>query len=100
MEQSIINIITAIGFPAAVAVAIGWMAWAMYSRTMTNMERREEKHHEQIEAFSSCLLEFGGVLTEFKSELSSVKDDISDLKGNVSELRTDVKELKMHMKLN
>lgn len=81
------TLITSVGFPIVVCLALGWFIYTIFIRITTNAEKREEKLYSFIaeaQATNEKLLEtnagFVGVLDAYKTDLVTIKNDVSVIK--------------------
>ena len=88
--NTIQNLITSVGFPIVVCLALGWFIYTIFVRITANAEKREEKLYSFIaeaQATNEKLLqtnaEFVGVLDAYKTDLVSIKNDVAEIKQNL-----------------
>lgn len=81
------TLITSVGFPIVVCLALGWFIYKVFERFTANAEKREEKLYTIIaeaQATNEKLLqtnsEFVGVLDAYKTDLVTIKNDVAIIK--------------------
>lgn len=88
--NTIQTLITSLGFPICVCVALGWFIYKAFEKFTAQSERREEKLYTTIaqaqetnEKLSKTNAEFVAVLNTYKSDLDEIKSDVSEIKQNM-----------------
>ena len=81
------TLITTLGFPICVCVALGWFIYKAFEKFTSQSEKREEKLYTVIaqaqetnERLSQTNAEFVSVLNTYKSDLDEIKSDVSEIK--------------------
>lgn len=81
------NLITALGFPIACTIALGFFVWKIWQQDKADSTKREEKLYTVItesqvqnKQLSKTNAQFVSVLSTYKSDLEEIKNDISDIK--------------------
>ena len=84
------TLITSVGFPIVVCLALGWFIYKVFERYTTQSEKREEKLYEIIaeaqvtnEKMLQTNAEFVGVLETYKTDLVEIKSDVAEIKQNL-----------------
>ena len=88
--SAIQTLITSLGFPICVCVALGWFIYKAFEKFTSQSEKREEKLYTVIaqaqeanERLSKTNSEFVSVLNTYKSDLDDIKADVSEIKENM-----------------
>ena len=88
--NTIQTLITTLGFPICVCVALGWFIYKAFEKFTAQSEKREEKLYTVIaqaqetnERLSQTNAEFVTVLNTYKSDLDEIKADVSEIKENM-----------------
>ena len=88
--NTIQTLITTLGFPICVCVALGWFIYKAFEKFTAQSEKREEKLYTVIaqaqetnERLSNTNAEFVSVLNTYKSDLEDIKADVSEIKENM-----------------
>lgn len=81
------TLITSVGFPICVCLALGWFIYKIFEKFTANAEKREEKLYSFIaeaQATNEKLLEtnagFVGILDTYKTDLVTIKNDVAVIK--------------------
>ena len=101
--DSIITLISNVGFPIVCVLALGWFVYKSYDRIMTNNQTREDKLYEmigktqaQLDQAQKTNARFLGVLDQINKDTEQMKTDIDVIKDTLRQLpkrKTD-KEIK------
>ena len=88
--NTIQTLVTTLGFPICVCVALGWFIYKAFEKFTSQSEKREEKLYTVIaqaqeanERLSHTNAEFVSVLNTYKSDLEDIKADVSEIKENM-----------------
>ena len=88
--STIQTLITTLGFPICVCVALGWFIYKAFEKFTAQSEKREEKLYTVIaqaqetnERLSKTNAEFVAVLNTYKSDLEDIKADVTEIKENM-----------------
>ena len=88
--NTIQTLITSLGFPICVCVALGWFIYKAFEKFTAQAEKREEKLYTTIaqaqetnERLTQTNAEFVSVLNTYKSDLDEIKSDVSEIKQNM-----------------
>ena len=88
--NTIQTLITSLGFPICVCVALGWFIYKAFEKFTAQAENREEKLYTTIaqaqetnEKLTQTNAEFVSVLNTYKSDLEDIKADVSEIKENM-----------------
>ena len=88
--NTIQTLITTLGFPICVCVALSWFIYKAFEKFTTQSEKREEKLYTVIaqaqetnERLSKTNAEFVAVLNTYKSDLEDIKADVTEIKENM-----------------
>ena len=84
------TLITSLGFPICVCIALGWFIYKAFEKFTAQSEKREEKLYTTIaqaqetnERLTQTNAEFVSVLNTYKSDLEDIKADVSEIKENM-----------------
>lgn len=84
------NLITSVGFPIVVCLALGWFIYEAFEKFTDASAKREEKLYSIIadaQATNEKLLEtnaeFVSVLDTYKTDLVDIKNDVAEIKQNM-----------------
>ena len=91
---TITEIITTLGFPIALCIALGWFIFKIYSDTTKqnkeNMDavqgrcrEREEKLYVQLEKQNEINGRFAEIIAQYEVKLDEIKEDVKDIKSDV-----------------
>ena len=88
--NTIQTLITSLGFPICVCIALGWFIYKAFEKFTSQCEKREEKLYTVItqaqetnERLSKTNAEFVAVLNTYKSDLDEIKADVTEIKENM-----------------
>ena len=88
--NTIQTLITTLGFPICVCVALSWFIYKAFEKFTSQSEKREEKLYTVIaqaqetnERLSKTNAEFVAVLNTYKSDLEDIKADVTEIKENM-----------------
>ena len=88
--NTIQTLITTLGFPICVCVALSWFIYKAFEKFTAQAEKREEKLYTVIaqaqetnERLSKTNAEFVAVLNTYKSDLEDIKADVTEIKENM-----------------
>ena len=88
--NTIQTLITTLGFPICVCVALSWFIYKAFEKFTAQSEKREEKLYTVIaqaqetnERLSKTNAEFVAVLNTYKSDLDDIKADVTEIKENM-----------------
>lgn len=79
---TITELITTLGFPIAVCIALGWFIWKIYKKS----EDREDALRAQIIESQQVNAEAIHTITLYAERLTVIEEDIKDVKHNVNTL--------------
>ena len=88
--NTIQTIITSLGFPICVCIALGWFIYKAFEKFTSQAEKKKKKLYTTIaqaqetnERLSKTNAEFVSVLNTYKSDLEDIKADVSEIKENM-----------------
>lgn len=88
--NTIQTLITSVGFPIVVCLALGWFIYKAFVKFTDASAKREEKLYTIIaeaQATNEKLLqtnaEFVSVLDTYKTDLVAIKEDVAEIKNNM-----------------
>ena len=77
--ETIISIISTLGFPIACAVAMGWFIWKIYKQSV----KREDLLMNEIAENRAINKQAIETLAQYNDRLSHIESDISDIKTSL-----------------
>lgn len=75
----IVELITTLGFPIALAIALCWFIWRLYRRS----EDREQELRQELKESREINGEFAKIISAYSIEISEIKTDIKDIKEDI-----------------
>lgn len=80
MELGVImELIGTLGFPIAVAIALGAFVWSIYKQSVV----REEKLMEEITENRLVNTKFAEIIAQYEITLGEIKNDVKDIKDTL-----------------
>ena len=79
---TIVELISTLGFPIALVIAMGWFIWTIYKKS----EQREDALRSQIIESQKVNAEAIHTITLYAERLTVIENDIKDVKQDVSTL--------------
>lgn len=73
------QLITTLGFPIAVCIALGWFILKIYKAS----EKREEALREEIKENRVVNAKFADIISKYSVEITEIKTDIKDIKEDI-----------------
>ena len=77
--DAFISLISTVGFPMAVAIALGWFVFQIYKRS----EQREDELRAEITKSQEINNKFADIISKYSIEISEIKTDIKDIKEDI-----------------
>ena len=74
--EMLVEIISTVGFPIAVAVALGYFIWNIYKQSVV----REEKLLTEITENRLINTKFAAIIAQYEITLGEIKADVKDIK--------------------
>lgn len=74
-----ISLISTVGFPIAVAIALGWFIFQIYKRS----EQREDELRAEIGKSQEINNKFADIISKYSVEITEIKTDIKDIKEDI-----------------
>jgi preprotein translocase subunit YajC len=75
----LVELITTIGFPMAVCIALFWFIYQIYKKS----EAREAELMEEIKENREINGKFAEIISKYSVELTEIKTDIKDIKDDI-----------------
>lgn len=75
----ILELISTIGFPMAVAIALGWFVYKIYKAS----EKREDEMRAELKESRAVNNKFADIISKYSVEITEIKTDIKDIKEDV-----------------
>lgn len=79
---TIVDLISSLGFPIALVIAMGWFIWTIYKKS----EQREDALRSQIIESQKVNAEAIHTITLYAERLGVIEEDIKDVKHDVNTL--------------
>lgn len=80
MELGVITeLITTLGFPIALVIAMGFFIWTIYKQSVT----REEKLMSEITENRLVNQKFAEIIGKYEIELGEIKTDVKEIKDTL-----------------
>lgn len=76
----IVELIGTVGFPIAVAIALGWFIWRIYKAS----ENREQELRQELKENREINGKFAEIITKHTAELTEIKTDIREIKQTLT----------------
>lgn len=77
--EAFVSLISTVGFPIAVAVALGWFIFQIYKRS----EQREDELRAEITKNQEINAKFADIISKYSVEITEIKTDIKDIKEDI-----------------
>lgn len=77
---TIVELISAVGFPIALVIAMGWFIWTIYKKS----EQREDALRTQIVESQKVNAEAIHTITLYAERLTTIEEDVKEVKHDVS----------------
>lgn len=75
----IIELISTVGFPIAIVIALGYFIWTIYKQSVV----REEKLMEEITENRLVNQKFAEIIAGYEITLGEIKTDVKDIKDTL-----------------
>lgn len=92
--SAVIELISTLGFPIALSVAMGWMFFKIFTWQRIDAKEREIKDREQIQHFSVIISENSKALLKNSETMELIANKLEDVDEKIDELQHDVTEIK------
>lgn len=91
---TILEVISTLGFPIALCVALGWFIFKIYNDTtkqnndnmaavQARCKEREEKLYTQLEKQNEINGRFAEIIAQYEVKLDEIKADVKEIKEDV-----------------
>lgn len=77
--EAFVGLISTVGFPIAVAIALGWFIYQIYKRS----EKREDELRVEIKENQIINAKFADIISKYSVEITEIKTDIKDIKEDI-----------------
>jgi len=77
-----VSLISTVGFPIAVAIALGAFIWRIYQRS----EKREDELRAEITENRIINAKFAEIISKYSIEIGEIKEDVKEIKEDVVEI--------------
>ena len=77
--EAFVSLISTVGFPIAVAIALGAFIWRIYQRS----EKREDELRAEIAENRVINSKFADIISKYSVEITEIKTDIKDIKEDI-----------------
>lgn len=92
--STIIEIISTLGFPIALSVAMGWMLFKIFTWQRIDAKERELRDNEQVKHFSVIISENSKALVKNSETMELIAKKLEDVDEKIDEIKQDVTEIK------
>lgn len=75
----ITQLITTLGFPIVVCLALGWFIFKIYKAS----EKREAEMRAELRESREVNSKFADIISKYSVEITEIKADIRDIKENI-----------------
>lgn len=75
----ILEVISTVGFPIAVAIALAWFIYKIYKAS----EKREEALRQELKENREINRQFAEIISKYSVEITEIKTDIKDIKEDI-----------------
>lgn len=75
----IVEVVGTVGFPIAVAIALGFFIWVIYKQSVA----REEKLMNEITENRVINTKFAEIIAQYEITLGEIKEDVKDIKDTL-----------------
>jgi hypothetical protein len=75
----LVELITTVGFPIAICIALGWFIWHIYKQSVV----REDKLMEEITENRLINTKFAEIIAGYEITLGEIKTDVKDIKDTL-----------------
>lgn len=75
----VVEAIGTVGFPIAVAIALGYFVWTIYKQSVD----REEKLMNEITENRVINTKFAEIIAQYEITLGEIKEDVKDIKDTL-----------------
>ena len=87
MDITIITeLITTLGFPIALVIALGWFIYKIYNQSV----KREEKLMDEIALNREVNAQAISTISLYAERLTHIENDVSSIKTNVEDIKTKI----------
>lgn len=88
--ESVVPIITQVGFPIFCVLALGWFVYKFYNDYTAQAKDREDElmtfikeEQTQMQSLVATNAEFVEVLHSYKEDIEVIKNDVADIKNEI-----------------
>ena len=82
----ITELITTLGFPIALVIALGWFIYKIYNQSV----KREEKLMDEIALNREVNAQAISTISLYAERLTHIENDVSSIKSNVEDIKTKI----------
>ena len=91
----IMEIISTLGFPIALSIAMGWMFFKIFTWQREDAKEREIKDRETLERFSGIISKNSDALLENAQVMKQISSKLEDVDNKVDMIARDIQEIKI-----
>ena len=95
---TILEVISTVGFPIALCLALGWFIYKIYNDTtkqnkenmaavQARCKEREEKLYNQLEKQNEINGRFAEIIAQYDFKLEEIREDVKEIKGDVMTIK-------------
>ena len=92
--STVIEIISTLGFPIALSIAMGWMFFKIFTWQREDAKEREIRDNEQIKHFSVIISDNSKALLKNSETMELIAKKLEDVDEKIDEIKQDVAEIK------
>ena len=92
--SAVIEVISTLGFPIALSVAMGWMFFKIFTWQRIDAKEREAKDRDTLERFSGIISTTSQALLKNSEALQQVAEKLSDMDAKIEDMKMDITEIK------
>ena len=93
--STVMEIISTLGFPIALSVAMGWMFFKIFTWQRIDAKDRETRDREILERFSGIISKNSDALLENAQVMKQISSKLEDVDNKVDAIARDVQEIKI-----
>ena len=91
----IMEIISTLGFPIALSIAMGWMFFKIFTWQREDAKEREIKDRETLERFSGIISKNSDALLENAQVMKQISSRLEDVDNKIDMIARDIQEIKI-----
>lgn len=95
---TILEVISTVGFPIALCLALGWFIYKIYNDTtkqnkenmaavQARCKEREEKLYNQLEKQNEINGRFAEIIAQYDFKIEEIREDVKEIKSDVMTIK-------------